>query len=103
MVLLSGGEIRLPLLRVSGGVRGADRSLQQAAVLRLFTAQREDTCLWEGKWYRKKPRIGSENSGFQALVCARQRDRTEIRQTILGSAERTAPVVIDADCNKQKK
>ena len=68
--------------------------------MRLFTAQREDTCLWGGKRYRKEPKIGSENSGFQALVCARQRERTEIRQTILGSAERSVQVVIGDDCNK---
>ena len=41
-----------------------------SSIARLVAAQSEDTCLWEGKLYRKDPKMGSENSEFQAMVCA---------------------------------
>ena len=49
-----------------------------SSIARLVAAQSEDTCLWEGKWYRKEPKMGSENSEFQATVCASGRERTGI-------------------------
>ena len=46
-----------------------------SSIARLVAAQSEDTCLWEGKWYRKEPKMGSEISEFQATVCASGRER----------------------------
>jgi len=43
--------------------------------------------LWEGKWYRKEPKMGLENSEFQVMVWDSGRERTGIYQSRPGSTE----------------
>jgi len=47
-----------------------------SSIARLVAAQSEGTCLWEGKWYRKEPKMGSENGEIQATILAIGRERT---------------------------
>jgi len=74
MVLLSRGEIWLHLLRFTGGFCGADRYSKQQ--LHVWSQHKVRTLvLWEGKWYRKERKMGSENSEFQSTVWASGRER----------------------------
>jgi len=69
-----------------------------SSIARLGAAQSEDTCLWEGKWYRKEPKMGSENSEFQATVSASGRERTGICKLRLGGAKSSVQFIIGTDC-----
>ena len=74
-----------------------------SSIARLVAAQSEGTCLWEGKWYRKEPKMGSENSEFQATVCASGRERIGIRKSRLGGAKRSVHFIHGTDCVRNRK
>ena len=74
-----------------------------SSTARLVAAQSEDNCLWEGKWYRKEPKMGLEISEFQATVCASGRERTGIRKSRLGGAKRSVHFIHGTDCVRNRK
>jgi hypothetical protein len=77
MALLSRREIRLLFLRFSGEFWGADLYSKQQ--LHVWSQHKVKTLvLWEGKWYQKEHKMGSENSEFQAMVLASETERTGI-------------------------
>ena len=59
MALMSGREMRPSLLRVSGADRYSKLQVHVWSQHKVSTL-----ALWEGKWYPKKPEMGSENSEF---------------------------------------
>jgi hypothetical protein len=79
MALLSRGEKLLSSLKFSGRFCGADRYSKQQ--LHVWSQHRVRTLvLRDDKCYRKEPKMGSENSEFQAMVCASGREITGIYQ-----------------------
>jgi len=89
--------MRLSLQRVSGVFCGADRySKQQVHVWSQYKVR--TLVLWVGKWYRKEPKMRSESTEFQALVCASGRERTGICQSKPGSTERSVHFIIVTNC-----
>jgi len=47
--------------------------------------------------------MGSENSEFQATVCASGRDRTGICKLRLGGAKRSVQFIIGTDCVRNRE
>jgi len=48
-------------------------------------------------------KMSSENSEFQATVCASGRERTRIRKSRLGSTKRSVQFIIGTDCVRKRK
>ena len=48
-------------------------------------------------------KTGSENSEFQATVCASGRERTGICKSRLGGAKRSVQFIIGTDCVRNRK
>ena len=48
------------------------------------------------------PKTCSENSEFQATVCASGRERTGIRKSRLGGAKRSVKFIIGIDCVRNR-
>ena len=74
-----------------------------SSIARFVAAQSEDTCLWDGKWYRKEPKMVSENSEFQTTVCASGRERTGICKNRLGSTKGSVKFILVTDCLRNRK